>query len=344
MSPIYRNTLVVLLIVITRVTSAQDLSKLFVKLSPSVVVVTTLTTNTGPDPSANAGLGSGVLIKDDLVATASHVVHTANAITVMSQSGDEVRAEVLTSIPALDLAILKLERQPESSSVAKLGNSDKMEIGNQIMVIGAPFGLAHSLSIGHISGRRKKALVAGGNVEIEFLQTDAAINQGNSGGPMFNQKGEVVGIVSFILSSTGMFSGLGFAASSNMVEKLLSQNPSLWSGFEGIYLNEESAGIFNVPQSTGILVQRVVRESPADRIGLLAGKHKATIEGQEIWIGGDIILEIHGTSCSDPQDFNLIKRNLETLDVGSSYEIKVLRQGKIVILNGVVANIPGKNF
>ncbi len=339
-----KKMLIILFIGIAHYSSAQDLSKLFEKLSPSVVVINTLTTGPGSNPNSQAGLGSGVLIKEDLVATASHVVHSADAITVMSQGGDEVRAEVLTSIPSLDLAILKLERKPANSSVAQLGNSDKMEIGNEIIVIGAPFGLVHSLSSGHISGRRTKSMVTGGNVEIDFLQTDAAINQGNSGGPMFNMKGEVVGIVSFILSNTGMFNGLGFAASSNMVRNLILENPSLWSGFEGIYLSEESAGIFNVPQSQGILVQRVVKESPADRIGLRAGKHKAIIEGQEVWIGGDIILEIHGTSCNSPQSFELIKKNLNALEVGSSYEIKVLRQGKIVNLAGVITDIPGNKF
>jgi len=212
-----------------------------------------------------------------------------------------------------------------------------MMIGEQVLVIGAPFGLEYSLSIGHISGRHTKPLVAGGASELEFFQTDAAINQGNSGGPMFNMKGEVIGIVSFILSNDGNFSGLSFAASINMAKQILLQNPSIWSGFEGLYLNSEIAGVFNVPQPYGILVQRVVEGSMADRIGLRAGKYKAVIGGQDVWIGGDIILEIQGTSCEAPHSFDKIKIDLETLGKDAPFSMKVLRAGKIIDLNGNVA-------
>jgi len=327
------------MIVISSITIGQDLSSLYSKLAPSVVIIHTLSDDSTPDnEEINQSLGSGVLVDSlGFIITASHVVHSANLIRVKMANGEEIFAEVVSSVPSADLALLKLKRLPESYKVAKLGDSNNVMIGEQVLVIGAPFGLEYSLSIGHISGRHTKPLVAGGASELEFFQTDAAINQGNSGGPMFNMKGEVIGIVSFILSNDGNFSGLGFAASINMAKQILLQNPSIWSGFEGLYLNSEIAGVFNVPQPYGILVQRVVEGSMADRIGLRAGKYKAVIGGQDVWIGGDIILEIQGTSCEAPHSFDKIKLDLENLGKDAPFSMKVLRAGKIIDLNGNMA-------
>lgn len=308
---------------------------MYKKLSPSVVTLftTEVVVSSGGIRTREA-LGSGVLIdKEGLIITAAHVVHTADNIMVSFSNGQTIAAEVISSVTSADVALLKLKEKPLNAVVAGFGNSDEVMIGEQTLIIGAPFGLERSLSIGHISGRMTRNTVSGGEL-MEFLQTDAAINHGNSGGPMFNNKGELIGIVSFILSEGGGFDGIGFAAAINPTKKMLLENPPFWTGFEGIFLTNELAKVFNVPQKSGVLVQRVVSNSLADDAGLRAGKFKATFFGREIWVGGDIILSIQGTSCESPHNFTNIKAEINNLRPGQSFIITVLREGKTIDLHG----------
>ena len=165
-----------------------------------------------------------------------------------------------------------------------------------------------------------------------FIQTDASINQGNSGGPMFNMKGELIGIVSFILTNSGGFEGLGFAVDINTAKKVLFDVNSFWTGFDGLFLNEGLAGVFNTPQASGVLIQRVTPDSFADKIGLKPGVIQAEILGQKMWLGGDIILSIQGLSCNAPHDLGNIKKQIENLKVGDQMVIEVLRRGKVLTL------------
>ena len=169
--------------------------------------------------------------------------------------------------------------------------------------------------------------------EMEFLQIDAAINQGNSGGPVFNMQGELIGIVSSILSKSGRFEGFGFAASISPAKKILLEGSPFWTGFEGIFINGGLAATFNVTSGAGVLVQRVVSNSVADKAGLRGGQIKATILGSEIWIGGDIILSIHNNICAAPHNFEDIKSQLDELAPGETINMKVLREGNIVELS-----------
>lgn len=282
------------------------------------------------DITKTGAIGSGVLI-DSLgyILTASHVVHTANTIKVRFQNGKEVKAQVVSSIPSIDVALLKLEYVPEGVFPVKTGNSENTKIGEQIFIIGAPLGFEYSFSTGHISGKMNKSMLAHGQI-IEFLQTDAAINHGNSGGPMFNDKGEVIGIISFIVSQSGGFEGIGFAVAITPAKKMLFETSSLWTGFEGYFLDERLAGILNLPQESGMLVQRVTDNSMASKMGMEAGYLKFNYLGDEILLGGDIILSVLGTSCDSPHNFNAIKTQVNNLQKGQSVEIKILRKGKVM--------------
>ena len=313
---------------------AQDFSTLYEQLDPAVVTIQT-TEITVSDGTINegGGLGTGIIIdKEGLIMTAAHVVGSANRILVKTYDNQLLEAEVVSSVTTADVALLKLKRIPPNLSVAKLGDSDSQKIGEQVFIIGAPYGLEHSFSTGHISGKQKRGIVLGG-VEMEFIQTDAAINQGNSGGPMFNMRGELIGIVSSILTQSGGFEGIGFAASINPVKKILLEGSPIWTGFEGIFMNKELAKIFNVPSGGGVLVQRIVTNSVADKAGLRGGLFEATILGSKIWLGGDIILRIQKMVCDSPHDLGIIKSEMENFKKGETITIEVLRAGKIIELD-----------
>src|SRR2546428_13848763 len=202
-------------------------------------------------PVSVGGLGSGVLISPDgKILTAAPVVQTADAIEVEFLTGEPLRAPVLSSEPSADVALLQLEKAPRGPFVAKIGDSDSVEIGAPVFVVGAPLGASHTLTVGYISARRKPNATLSGMSRAEFFQTDAAINQGNSGGPLFNMQGEVIGIVSYILSHSGGSEGLGFAVTSKVARQLLEQK-SFWSGVSGYMLSGDLAQGFNVPPPGG---------------------------------------------------------------------------------------------
>lgn len=296
--------------------------------SKSVVTIYTISISTKNGASKTSrGVGSGVLIEEDQILTAAHVVDGAHIISVHFHDGKRVPATIVTSLESSDIALLKLERSAPTPTVAVLADSDKTRIGSEVFIIGSPFGISQTLSVGYLSGRMNRGLLVGGT-PIEFLQTDTAINTGNSGGPMFNSKGEVIGIVSFILTKSGGFDGVGFATSSNTVRQALLTSSGVLAGFEGIMLDKSTAGLLNLP-GPGILVQRVVQDSVIGRAGLQAGGVRSEIGGRSMLLGGDYILEINGLICQTPHDFELIKASAISLDNSAPYAIKIFRDGKI---------------
>lgn len=326
-----------LLLLIPAPAPAQQVAQLFKKVSASVVLVLTLERGMSPNPAVGLttipGLGSGVLISaDGRIMTAAHVVQTADKVAVQFVDGKRYAAHVVASSLRADVALLQLDQFPVALSPAPVGNSDSLDIGDEIIVIGAPYGLDHSLTVGHISGRIPADLVVSGG-SMEMIQTDAAINQGNSGGPMFNMKGEVVGIVSRILTQSGGFEGVGFAISSNVASRVLLTAKSFWTGIDGVLLQDTLAAIFNLPQSAGFLVQQVAARSPAALLGLQAGTVRARIGSEEMLVGGDIVLGVGGIAIA-PNNASIeqIQNQLSQLRVGDTLRVSVLRGGKVVRL------------
>lgn len=279
-----------------------------------------------------SGIGSGFVISEDgEIITASHVVQTAENIMVKFSDGEEIPAAVLYSYPAADVALIKL-LSPKSTplKVVKLTDSDKVKIGDQIFVIGAPFGLGHSLSVGHVSGKYTRKQGESGFVTTEFIQTDAAINEGSSGAPMFNMKGEVIGIASFILSNSKGFQGLGFAATSNIAQRLLREERSVWTGIDAYLISGNLAEIFNLPQKAGLLVQKVASFSLGDYLGLEGGAYKMNIEGDELLVGGDILLSLENIPLTNENNLHKAWQVMQRLKSGDSLKFKVLRRGTII--------------
>jgi len=333
---------IVLLLTMSVVTSpagASSLSKVFQKVNPAVVVI--LTTERGHSSLYHGrevnfnkgGLGSGVVVsKEGLVMTAAHVVQVADAVVVKFLDGSMVGAKVVGSAVQADVALLQLNHLPDNLTVAELGDSDLVNIGDEIFVIGAPYGVDHTLTVGYMSGRRHPEVVCNSLLPIEFLQTDAAINKGNSGGPMFNMEGKVIGIVSRILSFSGGSEGLGFAASINTATELLLKQGSVWTGLEAYLVSGPLAKALNVPQDAGLLIQRVADDSPGQRLGLRPGNVPVEIAGKQLLLGGDIVLEVKGVPVSaDFEHTCEIRKKVAGLNNGN-LEMKVLREGKVLDL------------
>lgn len=317
--------------------ASKDLTEAYRRVKSSVVVIETKQKEINPATQVGlvdvGGLGSGVLISDDgKVATAAHVVQTANEIMVHFISGEKIRARVAGSEPGSDVALLQLERLPAVAHVAPMGDSDAVEVGDEVFVVGAPLGITHSLTVGHISARRLDDNFSSGFYSTEVFQTDAAINQGNSGGPMFNLNGEVIGIVSYIISQSGGFEGLGFVITSKMFTQLLLDERTLWSGIQGQMITGDLARIFHVPTGQGLLVEVVADRSLGTHLGIQGGIARARIADHDYIVGGDIIIEVMGLSLADEGTREGIREKFDALKAGDEITVKVLRAGKIIEL------------
>lgn len=322
-----------------------DLSTLYAAVSPSVVVVRTRERGVAPRGeevlTTYEGVGSGFIVSlDGRVMTAAHVVHTADAITVELADGQTSPAFVIASNPRADIALLQMEAMPEVETALILGDSDAARIGDPVFIVGAPYGMGHTLTVGHLSGRRESGDSTGVFTRVEYLQTDAAINLGNSGGPLFNLKGEVIGICSHILSRSGGFEGLGFAATSNLARELLLERRSFWTGTETFLLENDWAEMFNVPQAMGVLVQRVAADSPAAQMGVRGGYRRATIADEELLLGGDIILSVMGIPIEGTATYNAMMEAVHAVPTGGRLYVEVLRGGQVLTLSTIKLPVP----
>ncbi|PHS67949.1 MAG: hypothetical protein COB12_01655 [Flavobacterium sp.] len=326
------------LFLFTFLVQAQDLSKIYEQVNPAVVEIITeekITISNGIDTKTGtaAGLGSGFMISDKQIITAAHVVQIADGIKVKFLDGEVIPANVISSFKTADIALIELVWPRKNAVTVKLGDSDKVKIGSQVFIVGAPFGLGHSFSSGYVSGFKRNLNDKNPFTKYEYIQTDASINTGNSGGPMFNIKGEVIGVVSSILTKSGGFEGIGFATTSNLTRKHLIEKKHFWSGVELIPLTGKIAEIFNLPQKTGFLVQRVVMSSPLGIIGVRGGTIEMEVGGQKLWVGGDIILSFNGIKIEESDEILLqIANNMDNRSPDDPVQVTVLRAGKIKTL------------
>ncbi len=318
----------------------RPLNELFKQVSDAVVIILTAERTVSEEAPGHlvsaGGLGSGFLISyTGQVMTAAHVVQTADEVIVMFPSGERIKATVTGSDPAADLALLQLEHNPTGVVPLELGDSDLAQVGERVFIIGAPLGATHTLTVGHVSARRRPATTFAGLFRAELLQTDAAINQGNSGGPMFNMDGQVIGVVSHILSQSGGFEGLGFVVTTNVAREVLLSGRTIWTGVDGFWLNGDMAGLFNVPQEFGLLIQRVAMGSLAHGVGLRGGTSTITVGEQRLIVGGDILLAVNGTEVrEEPEALEALWNDLTSLRPGSPVNFTVLRRGRVVDLTG----------
>ncbi|MDD5454778.1 MAG: DegQ family serine endoprotease [Candidatus Ratteibacteria bacterium] len=267
-----------------------------------------------------SGMGSGVIITTDgYILTNNHVVapngKVADKIKVIVSDDKEFDAEIKGRDTETDIAVIKIDAK--NLPAAKIGDSDKVKVGEWVLAIGSPFGLQHTVTAGIISAISRTNM---GITQYEdFIQTDAAINPGNSGGPLVNLDGEVIGINTFIFSRTGGYMGVGFAIPINMAQKVMEQLISKgkivrgWLGVTIQDLTEELAGTIGLKQTKGVVVRQVQIGSPADKAGIKSN---------------DIILKIDGKPMETTKQ---LMQFIAGVTPGTEIAITVLRADKEVV-------------
>ena len=270
-------------------------------------------------------LGSGFIIDPSgLIVTNNHVVKDADQITVRTEDGEEYEAKVVGRDPDVDVALLRIEADKPLPSL-KWGDSDAARIGDWVLTIGNPFGLSGSVSAGIISAHHRD--ISGGPYD-DFIQTDAAINRGNSGGPMFNVAGEVIGINTAIFSPTGGSVGIGFAIPSNQARHVIEQIEKYGyarRGFLGVSIqgiDKMTAEALGLEDAKGALVASVTPDSPADKAGIQPYDIVIEFDGKEVKTSGDLV------------------RMVGDLGVGQKAEVVLLRNGKRKTVTVVTAERP----
>lgn len=267
------------------------------------------------------GVGSGVIVNPKgYILTNEHVVGGAREIKVLVKSPEEktFRGKVVGTDPMTDLAVIKIEAGHDLP-FAKLGDSDAARVGDWAIAVGSPFGLGQTVTVGVISAQRQ-SFQLGERLFPDFLQTDAAINAGNSGGPLVDIGGQVIGINTAIVSPTGVFGGVGFAIPSNaaarVMKELIDKGRVVrgWAGLEIVPLNEALARHFKIPDGKGALVNRVLPGSPAEAASLRRG---------------DVIVAVDGRSVPSP---SALTEAVERTPPGKKVTLRVVRDGRTMDL------------
>ena len=315
---------------------ATDFSELFEQVNDAVVTITIKQNSeqlSGEDMINVSvdGYGAGVIVdKSGLILTAAHVVNLADSMQVHLNTGQAFEAKTISSFPFADLALVRIINPTDDLPVATLGDSDTLLIGEEVLVIGTPSGLSQSLTVGHFSGR--PADTGTFNVaDTDFLQTDAAIMQGNSGGPMFNTRGEVMGIVSHFRTNT---SGFSFIASSNMARDLVLKHGDVWAGISVEPIGNILARAINAPFQNSVLVQDVASGSLAEKLGLRAGTISSVVNGRTLKLGGDVIISIGGQEVSfGKQGIEAAYAYMSSRKKGETITMTVFRDGQKIKLS-----------
>jgi S1-C subfamily serine protease len=284
--------------------------------------------------SGGTATGSGFVIDGEgHILTNNHVVEGAGKVTVkLGDSEKTYDAEVVGADPGTDIALLKVDAPASEIQPLTLGHSAEAEVGDPVVAIGNPFGLDRTVTSGIVSALQRQIEAPNGFSISHVIQTDAAINPGNSGGPLINSAGEVIGINAQIATGGGGNGnvGIGFAIPIDTVRAEIEQLKNkgevehAFIGITGGTVTPELAKAVNLPVDEGVIVQSVVKDGPADKAGLEAGGTSATIEGQEVRLGGDVITEVDGKKLKSMDELVEI---IQGLKPGDQLELKILRDG-----------------
>jgi S1-C subfamily serine protease len=308
-------------------TCNKSFSEVFREVSPSVVQIFSVSI----DPFSlmhrvQHSVGTGFVIDDDgHVVTNAHLVHGTSEVMISIGEDDFLSAEIVGVDPISDLAIVKLAQPGDQLPRAPLGMSDGLDIGEEVLAVGYPFGIGKSATRGIISGMERVVPFSTSSWMTPFIQTDAAISPGNSGGPLVNRCGEVVAV-----NTLGSMAGqnINFSIPIDIVQELLPQliehgrviRP--WHGINGVIVPLPL--VFTLGIAPGYIVETIEPGSPAEKIGLRGGSFPVAIGNNEFLLGGDVISEVNGEELTDMETVFRIAR---TLKVGDTIKLKYYRDG-----------------
>jgi S1-C subfamily serine protease len=292
-------------------------------------------------------IGSGFVIDEEgHVVTNNHVAEAAEELLVTLADEQTVPAKALGLDPGSDLAVLKIDVPAEGLTVAELGESAGLQVGQRAIAIGNPFGLERTVTTGVISSLARTLSRDDSDFQLaELIQTDAAINPGNSGGPLLNSQGQVIGVNTAIASDTGTNSGVGFAIPVDIVRRVV---PELiasgryrhpWLGITGGTITSEMVEAASLPVETGVLIAEVEPGSPAEEASLRGGSQWMQVSGLPMLVGGDIVIAINGVQVKRFDD--VVNYLASHTGVGDVVELTIVRGGQEIEVGVTLEERPG---
>jgi S1-C subfamily serine protease len=307
-------------------------------MGPGVVQITSTigasTSTDGQFQQSSQALGSGfVLDKEGHIVTNYHVIDGATSIEVRFSNDDTLKATLVGSDPSTDVALLKVDASADALTPLSLADSTRVEVGDPVVAIGTPFGLERTVTTGIVSALQRAVKAPNGYSIDHVIQTDAAINHGNSGGPLLNTLGAVIGINSQIEtggSGDGNV-GIGFAVPSNTVKSVIDQLLAsgkvdhAYLGVSAIAITPDIAKSFNLPVSEGLVIQTVGEGSGAAGAGLKVGTKQAVIAGESFRMGGDVIVSADGKSVGTIDELRDVVASHKP---GDKIELEIYRGGE----------------
>jgi S1-C subfamily serine protease len=324
-------------------------AEIYKRDAPGVVEITATTTANGGffgQTTTSQALGSGFVVdKAGHIVTNYHVIAGAQKVQVSFTGQDQIKATVIGKDATTDLAVLKIDAHARALTPLGLADSSTVEVGQQVVAIGNPFGLTRTLTAGVVSAVERH-ISSPNQSQEDAIQTDASINHGNSGGPLIDMHGQVIGVTSQIETGTGGNSGnvgIGFAIPSNTVRTVVAQLITTGKALHA-YLGVDTYGVtkrlartFNLPVSHGVLVQIVTPKSAAAKAGIVAGHTSVVMQGVTYKLGGDIITSVDGQAISTPED---LLNTIANLQPGDKLSLDIYRNGKEKHITATLGNRP----
>lgn len=291
------------------------------------------------------GTGSGFIVDDrGYILTNNHVVENADSLEVTLADKTKVPAKLVGRDPHNDLAVIRINVPREKLTLLRLGDSSRLQVGQMAIAIGNPFGLFGTVTRGVVSALGRTLKANTGRQIRNVIQTDAAVNPGNSGGPLLNSRGEVIGINTAIFTPSGGSVGIGFAIPVNTAKKLLPQliargrasHP--WLGIGGMDITPDLARTLNLPTQGGVMIGQVAPGGPAARAGLRGAQRRVRVRNFLVEVGGDIITALDGQKISSVDDLTAYLD--EQKRVGDDIRVDVLRDGRPLSVTAKLGQLP----
>jgi S1-C subfamily serine protease len=337
---------------------ALTVGEIYSRAAPGVVQITSTDNAAQDTPSLSPGfnapqtpsqqaLGSGFVVdKAGHIVTNYHVIEGADQIEVSFSNQDTLRATLVGSDPSTDIAVLRVETSSRSLTPLVLGDSGEVRVGDPVVAIGNPFGLARTATAGIVSAVQERTITAPNGYPIDHvIQTDAPINPGNSGGPLLSDSAEVIGVNSQIAPAQGSSGnvGIGFAVPSSTVKEVVAQLVTTgrvdraFLGIGGSTVTEELARVFRLPVDSGVLVEEVGAGTAAARAGLKEGKSSSVVAGESYTLGGDLIVALAGTRIASLEELRDV---LAKHKPGQTVKLQVYRGTRQLTLDVKLARQP----